>query len=131
VAAHVSKSVLCWVGLIEAGVQCSMFLFPCGLHFLASMCHTRGHCGTYHILLDINWDLFGQSPSCKQDVGKAIFGFGQVDNKVISRGIVFPLFVCDPRKRSRKFTYLGNYTATRLDPVAWGKLSKEVCFFHV
>lgn len=64
-------------------------------------------------------------------MGKAIFGFGQADNEVISKGIVFQLFVRDPNRTTRKFTYLGNYTATKLDPVAWDKLSKEVCLFHV
>lgn len=93
---------------------------------------TRGRLtGTYHTVLDINLHLFGQSPSCKQDVGKAIFGFGQADNEVISRGVVFPLFVRDPKRTARKFVYLGNYTATKLDPVAWEKLSMEVCLLHV
>ena len=73
--------------------------------------------------------LFGQSPSCKQDVDKAIFGFGQPDNEVISKDIVFPLFICDPHKAVKKYTYLGNYTATKLDPVAWQKLSTKVSFF--
>jgi len=62
-------------------------------------------------------------------VGEAIFGFGQMDNEVISKGIAFPLFVHDPGKRARNFTYLGNYTATKFGPVAWEKLSEQVCFF--
>ena len=61
-------------------------------------------------------------------MGKAIFGFGQVDNEVISEGIAFPLFVNDPSKNMMKITYLGNYTATELNPYAWGELSMEVCF---
>lgn len=109
-----------------------MFLFFHGFQFLASLHHTRGnHVGTYHVWLDIKWHLFGQKPSHKRDVGEAIFGFGQADNKVISKGIVFPLFVRDPRKTARKFTYLGDYIATRLEPVTWEKLSEEVRSFHV
>jgi len=123
---------MCWVVLIEGGVQCSMFLFPHGLHFLTSLCHARCNlvgAYTYYVRLDIKWHLFDQSPSCKQGVSEAIFGFGQADNKVISKGIVFPLFVRDPARRTRKFTYLGNYIATKSDPAAWERLLDEVGFF--
>ena len=131
VAAHTNKSKMCWVDLIEGWVQCSMSLYSHSSHFLVSLSHTRGQPGgRYHILLDIEWHLFGQKPTCKQDVGVAIFGFGQADNEVISKGLTFPLFVRDQTKITRKFTYLGNYIATKLDPVAWEKLSEEVCFFH-
>jgi hypothetical protein len=62
---------------------------------------------------------------------QAIFGFGQADNEVISEGAIFPLFVRGLSEKATSFIYLGNYTATKLDPVAWEILSKEVCFFIV
>jgi len=64
-------------------------------------------------------------------VGKAVFGFGLSDNEVISRGIAFPLFVRAISRKRTRFTYLGNYTAEKLDPVAWEGLSEEVCLFSL
>ena len=63
---------------------------------------------------------------------EAVFGFGVVDNKIICGGIIFPLFISDHEKGRCSFTYLGNYTATKLEPVTWDELSNEVRFasFH-
>jgi len=72
--------------------------------------------------------LFGQTPTRGHDVGEGVFGFG-LENSVISRAIVFPLFVRGLSKGQKRFVYLGNYVAMRLDPVAWERLSEEVRLF--
>ena len=95
--------------------------------------HPKGNITyTHHVLLDVCRHLFGQKPSREQDVDEAVFGFGVVDNKIICGGIIFPLFISDHEKGRCSFTYLGNYTATKLEPVTWDELSNEVRFasFH-
>jgi hypothetical protein len=87
----------------------------------------------YHTLLDVGVHLFGRTPAARQNVAEAAFGFG-LDDDVVSREIVFPLFIRDQnaaRSISRsRFTYLGNYIAIRLDPTfAWERLSEEVRLF--
>ena len=69
------------------------------------------------------------SPSRKQDVSEAVFGFGLTDNVILSRNVVFPLFVRGVDGHRSHFTYLGNYAAVELHPVAWERLSEEVRFF--
>lgn len=60
-----------------------------------------------------------------------MFGFGQTDDDVISRGVVFPLFVRKSSERGAPFCYLGNYVASESEPVAWKRLSPEVRFFSL
>ena len=81
-------------------------------------------------MLDVDIHLFGAIPSREQNVGAAMFGFGQLDNEIISEEVVFPLFVRGlSEKPTSSFTYLGNYIAKKSSPVAWEELSSEVCFF--
>lgn len=83
----------------------------------------------YHVFLNVGAHLFGVSPSRKQDVSEAVFGFGLTDNDILSKGVVFPLFVRGVDGHRSHFTYLGNYAAVELHPVAWERLSEEVRFF--
>ena len=82
---------------------------------------------THRVMLDVRAHLFGHKPTPKQDVDKAVLGIGAADNQVVSKDVVFPLFVCD--NGMSPYTYLGNYTATKLDTVAWEELSEEVRLF--
>ena len=82
----------------------------------------------YHTLLDAAAHLFGQTPSRGQNVAEAVFGFGP-DGDVTSGEIVFPLFIRNQSEHRSRFTYLGNYVAIRLSPVAWERLSEEVRLF--
>jgi len=80
---------------------------------------------THHALLDVELHLFSQTPSRRQNVAEGVFGFGP-DDGVISGAIEFPLFVRGLSGAYQlRFTYLGNYVAIRLDPVAWERLSEK------
>lgn len=68
--------------------------------------------------------FFGKNPSHGQGVAEAVFGFGKMDNAAISGAIGFPLFV--RASGTYRFTYMGNYTAVKLYPVAWNRMSNEV-----
>ena len=82
----------------------------------------------YHTLLDPAAHLFGQTLSPRQNAAEAVLGFGP-DDDVISGAIVFPLFIRNQSEHRSRFTYMGNYVATRLDPVAWERLPEEVRLF--
>jgi len=81
-------------------------------------------CYSTHALLDVG-HLFGKRPSRREGIAKALLGFGDTDEEVISRGIPFPLFVRRLRGHGSPFYYLGNYVAIKVGQVAWEKLSPE------
>lgn len=82
----------------------------------------------YLAILGIDAHLLGRRPSHGQNINEAAFGFGPAENAVISGGIEFPLFVRNAAdiRASYQYVYKGNYTATRLHPIAWGRLSEKV-----
>lgn len=91
----------------------------------ASQCRTRSRY-EYVVVLGIDAHLLGRRPSHGQNISEAVFGFGLAENEVISGGIEFPLFVRNSEEtRAYQYVYKGNYTATKLRPIEWRRLSES------
>jgi hypothetical protein len=81
----------------------------------------------YHVILNSD-HLFGREYLHKQDIPKAMFGFGQIDKGILSRRVIFPLFVRTPSEIRVPFCYMGDYAAVGIGSIAWERLSPEVLF---
>lgn len=132
VVSRATKSEPYWEGLIEVGVRpCRgrfLLLLICTPRFAEVWDESTGVGCEYHTLLDTVAHLFEQAVSSKQDIAQAVFGFGP-DDELVSGDYVFPLFVRNTvGENPTGFTYLGNYSASRLDPVPWEELSNTVRF---